>query len=138
MHILAAVVALSPAFAFAQSSFSVYSNASDIYPLPSSPECADALASVVECPPVILNALPSSFMALSNLTTTDLSTLCTSACYNSLINITETVDSFCGGWPFILQDTSYIASLPFRYLAYQWNRACRLTRFPHFDAYTQL
>jgi hypothetical protein len=114
-----------------QNTFNVYSNASNISPLPTNPGCAEALAADIQCPAVIVNALPSSSMSLSNLTTTDLMDLCTSTCYDSLNTVTAIVDMECTGWPFILGSTSYVASLPFRHLAYYWNIASALrSRIP--------
>ncbi|CCM00582.1 uncharacterized protein FIBRA_02618 [Fibroporia radiculosa] len=106
------------------STFSLYANASDIYPPPSSPECAEALSSSIQCSELLIDAIPSSNLGLSNLTASDLGTLCVPTCYDSLITVASNVDSACGGWPFIISDTSYIASLPFRYFAYYWNLTC--------------
>ncbi|KAJ3559301.1 hypothetical protein NM688_g426 [Phlebia brevispora] len=121
-----AALALSTQKAVAQSNdtFSFYTNSSDIYPLPSSPDCAEALASPIQCPSQILDALPSTNLGISNLTASDLQTLCDPSCYSSLMTIAANVDSVCGGWPFLVGDTSYVASLPFRYFAYYWNLTC--------------
>ena len=100
--------------------FSLF-NASDIYPPPTAPECAEALGSTVRCPALLLDAVPSSNLGISNLTASDLQSVCTQSCYASLMSVAEEVDSACQGWPFILGDTSYVASLPFRYYAYYWN-----------------
>ncbi|KZV65858.1 carbohydrate-binding module family 50 protein [Peniophora sp. CONT] len=113
-----------PTLAQDQETFNVFSNASDIYPLPSSSECADALATSLSCPPTLSFAIPSSSNPLSNLTSSDLSELCTASCFASLMTAINSVDTACAGWPYILGDTSYIASLPFRYLAYNWNLTC--------------
>ncbi|KAI0364300.1 hypothetical protein BV20DRAFT_1029986 [Pilatotrama ljubarskyi] len=107
-----------------QATFSVYSDSTDIYPLPSSPVCAEALASAVQCPPTIFFAIPSSSMPISNLTASELDDLCSTSCYNSLISTATQVDAACSGWPYILGDTSYVASFPFRYLAYIWQLSC--------------
>jgi hypothetical protein len=122
MRVLSVLFLLSgPLLVSAQNSFNIYTNASDIDPLPTNPRCAAALAADIECPAVIANILPSSSMSLPNVTAADLVQLCTPACYNSLMTTTAAVDSACTGWPFILGGTSYIASLPFRNLAYYWN-----------------
>ncbi|TFK91429.1 carbohydrate-binding module family 50 protein [Polyporus arcularius HHB13444] len=107
-----------------QATFAVFADASDIYPLPSSSSCADALASAVQCPNTILFAVPSSAAPISNLTAADLNTLCSATCYNSLVSTAAKVDAACPGWPYILGDTSYVASFPFQYLAYIWNLSC--------------
>lgn len=95
-----------------QSTFAVFANASDIYPLPRSPACADALASTLQCPETIVFAIPSSSNPISNLTATDLNALCSPACYQSLVSTAAAVDAACAGWPYILGDTSYVASFP--------------------------
>nr|VWO99003.1 Chitinase [Ganoderma boninense] len=104
-----------------QATFAVFANASDIYPLPRSPACADALASSLQCPETIVFAIPSSSNPVSNLTASDLNTLCATTCYQSLVSTAAAVDAACAGWPYILGDTSYIASFPFQYLAYIWS-----------------
>ncbi|KAJ7283214.1 hypothetical protein C8J57DRAFT_1462365, partial [Mycena rebaudengoi] len=124
MHILAVIAAFYGLhLASAQSSFSVYANANDIDPLPTNARCAEVLAADIQCPAVIVNALPSSSMPLPNFTATDLVNLCTPDCYESLLAVAAEVDAECSGWPFILGGTSYIASLPFRNFAYYWNKA---------------
>jgi hypothetical protein len=124
MHILAVITAFCGLhLAYAQSSFSVYANANDIDPLPTNVRCAEVLAADIQCPAVIVNALPSSSMPLPNFTATDLVNLCTPDCYESLLSVAAEVDAECSGWPFILGGTSYIASLPFRNFAYYWNKA---------------
>ena len=95
-----------------QTTFSVFSNASDIYPMPRSPACADALASSLQCPETISFAIPSSSNPISNLTASDLNVLCSTTCYQSLTSTAAAVDAACAGWPYILGDTSYVASFP--------------------------
>ncbi|PIL32555.1 hypothetical protein GSI_05258 [Ganoderma sinense ZZ0214-1] len=107
-----------------QSTFAVFANASDIYPLPRSPACADALASSLQCPETIVFAVPSSSNPISNLTASDLNALCATTCYQSLVSTAAAVDAACAGWPYILGDTSYVASFPFQYLAYIWSLSC--------------
>lgn len=96
----------------AQGFVSVFADPSDIYPLPSSSVCADALAKALQCPETIFLAIPSSSSPISNLTSSDLDGLCSVACYNSLVSTAAEVDAACPGWPYILGDTSYIASFP--------------------------
>lgn len=107
---------------FAQDTFSVYNTSSDIDPLPNNPACATALASTLQCSPLLVNALPSASMGRSNLTAADLQTVCTAACFNSLMNVTALVDTECVGYPYIIRSTSYVASFPFRNFAYYWSR----------------
>ncbi|RDX41745.1 hypothetical protein OH76DRAFT_1411835 [Lentinus brumalis] len=107
-----------------QGTVSVFSDPSNIYPLPSSSICADALATTVQCPETIFLAIPSSSLPISNLTSSDLDGLCSTACYSSLMSAAAEVDAACPGWPYILGDTSYVASFPFQYLAYIWNLSC--------------
>ncbi|KAI0714387.1 hypothetical protein C8T65DRAFT_644159 [Cerioporus squamosus] len=107
-----------------QSVVSVFSDPSDIYPLPSSAVCADALATAVQCPETLLLAIPSSSSPIPNLTSSDLDSLCSSGCYNSLMSAAAEVDAACPGWPYVLGETSYVASFPFQYLAYIWSLSC--------------
>lgn len=107
-----------------QQTFAVFSDPTDIYPLPNSPECANALAAPINCPETLAFAIPSSSSPLTNLTASNLDGLCTSTCYIALENAINAVDRACAGWPYILGETSYVASLPFRYLAYNWNLSC--------------
>ncbi|KAI0350482.1 hypothetical protein OH77DRAFT_1069072 [Trametes cingulata] len=107
-----------------QTTFAVFADPTDIYPLPNSPACADALASTVQCPDTIVFAVPSSSAPISNLTASDLNQLCSTTCYDSIISTVAKVDAACAGWPYILGDTSYVASFPFQYLAYIWNLTC--------------
>ncbi|KAI0364298.1 hypothetical protein BV20DRAFT_1125711 [Pilatotrama ljubarskyi] len=122
--IAASAVVLPLVTAQDQTTFSVYSDPTDIYPLPNSPSCADALASTVQCPDTILFAVPSSSSPISNLTASELNELCAASCYSSLVSTAIKVDAACPGWPYILGDTSYVASFPFQYLAYIWNLTC--------------
>ncbi|VDC05351.1 unnamed protein product [Peniophora sp. CBMAI 1063] len=115
---------IRPTLAQSQQTFSVFSNASDIYPLPSSSSCADALAASIDCPQILSFAVPSSNNPVSNLTSADLDELCTATCFDSLTAAVSSVDKACAGWPYIVGDTSYVASLPFRFLAYTWNLTC--------------
>ncbi|KAF8966665.1 hypothetical protein BDZ97DRAFT_1917471 [Flammula alnicola] len=107
-----------------QATFAIYANASDIYPLPSSVDCANALATPLQCNDTIAFTIPGSTSPLPNLTSSDLSSLCTSTCYTSLTNAIKTIDTSCSGWPFILGDTSYIPSFPARWLQYHFNLSC--------------
>lgn len=112
-----AVLALSHlVYAQDQETFAVYSNASDIYPLPSSPECANALATSLQCPDTILLAIPSTSSPISNLTSAELEDLCAPTCHQSLVSATAQVNTACAGWPYILGDTSYVASFPYVFL----------------------
>ncbi|KAJ7174357.1 hypothetical protein C8R46DRAFT_1189193 [Mycena filopes] len=115
-----------PLLAYGQNVFNVYANASDIEPLPTNPACAEALSADIQCSARIVDTLPSSSLALSNLTRADLLDLCTSTCFDSLNTVAATVDKECVGWPFIVGSASYVASLPFRNLAYRWNIACTM------------
>ncbi|KAF8193652.1 hypothetical protein BJ912DRAFT_959969 [Pholiota molesta] len=96
-----------------QATFAIYANSSDIYPLPSSADCANALSAQLQL-----------YIPLPNLTSSDLSSLCTPSCYTSLTNAIATIDTSCSGWPFILGDTSYIPSFPVRWLQYHFNLSC--------------
>lgn len=120
LPVCTAALALLAQSVAAQSTFSLF-NASDIYPPPTAPECAAALGSTIQCPPALLDAVPSSNLGISNLTASDLQSVCTQSCYASLVSVAADVDSACQGWPFIMGETSYVASLPFRYYAYYWN-----------------
>ena len=108
----------------AQDTFSFFANASDIYPPPTDPQCAEALASTINCPSILLDATPSDSLGISNLTASDLQSVCTQSCYTSLMNVAAEVNSACQAWPYIVGDTSYVASLPFLYAAYYWNLVC--------------
>ena len=112
--VVISVLLLGPRLSSAQSqaTFAVFADASDIYPLPRSPACADALASSLQCPETIVFAVPSSSNPISNLTASDLNALCAPTCYQSLVSTAAAVDSACAGWPYILGDTSYVASFP--------------------------
>lgn len=104
--------AQSVAFAQAQASFSIFANASDITPQPNSQDCANALASSIQCSSDLIAALPSSTVAIANLTETSLTALCNNACFHSLTTVIANVDNACAGWPYIVGTTSYMASLP--------------------------
>ncbi|PPQ88423.1 hypothetical protein CVT25_011225 [Psilocybe cyanescens] len=110
------VIAVTSLFALVraqtQAAFAIYANASDIYPLPSSIDCVDALAAPLQCNNTIAFTIPGSASPLSNLTSSDLSFLCTSTCFSSLTSAIEAIDTSCTGWPYILGDTSYIPSFP--------------------------
>ena len=112
--VVLAVLILNVKLSFTQSqgTFSVFSNASDIYPMPSSPTCADALSTSLQCPDTIVFAIPSSSNPISNLTASDLNELCSMACYQSLVSTAAAIDAACAGWPYILGDTCYVASFP--------------------------
>ncbi|KAJ6518856.1 hypothetical protein C8R45DRAFT_809437 [Mycena sanguinolenta] len=110
-----------------QTTFQIFADPSDIYPLPSSPSCASALSATLSCDANILFALPSSTNGVSNLTSAELASLCNTACYTSLINAGQAADKACVGWPYIVGETSYVASFPFQYLAYNWNLTCVMT-----------
>jgi hypothetical protein len=99
-----------------QATFAIYANSSDIYPLPSSADCANALSAQLQCNSTIAFTIPGSTSPLPNLTSSDLSSLCTPSCYTSLTNAIATIDTSCSGWPFILGDTSYIPSFPCVYI----------------------
>ncbi|KAM5541623.1 hypothetical protein V8D89_004813 [Ganoderma adspersum] len=109
-----------------QSTFAIFANTSDIYPLPRSSAGADALASTLklQCPETIIFAIPSSSNPISNLTASDLNALCSTACHESLVSTAAAVDAACAGWPYILGDMSYVVSFPFQYLAYIWSLSC--------------
>ncbi len=112
--------------------FQLWANASEVSPAPSE-ACANALASVIACNATLLTLSPrdlsSQDFALS-LTSADLDNVCTTACENSLTNITTSVDSTCAGqWTYGVNNgkgtiVPYVPSLPFRQISYTYSQAC--------------